>query len=350
MRKLEVAVCDICDGYRDRFVTYLVEHKAKEMAVQAFSVPELFLETIAQKNFDIAILGQGFEAVLEAAKEHGQAYILLKDTMPECVAEDACYDTRGNVEAPEVFRFQPMEAILHKVQVVSGQGHIHAAAAECLVSGLEVIGVCSSVRHEMQLPFSLVFSAMLSERKKVLYVNLMEHSGFSELFGLTGQYDLGDIIVRLRNGRLVPEMFLQSVYEVDGIYYIPPFANPENLHEMTLDDYLAFLEFLETKTDFEAVLLDFGEGLAQFTQMLERCTSIYCLVKPGFFFDCQTNHFLAYLERMSKGNLRERTSVVELPFSARHIRGGNNVLRQLLWSEFGDYVRKYLTGADDEDE
>lgn len=345
MRKLEVAVCDICDGYRERFVTYLVEYKSKEMTVQAFSAPELFLEIMTKRKFDIAILGQGFESVLQAVKELRLPCILLKDTMPEAVAEETDYGAEEMAEMTEIFRYQPMERILHEIQTMSGVGLMNVVAGEYCASELEVIGIYSPVRHEMQMPFSMVFSAMLSQRRKVLYVNLMENSGFLELFHLEGQYDMGDIMVRLRNHRLVPETFLRSVYEADGIYYIPPFLNPENLHELTVKDYESFLEFLETKTDFEAVVFDFGEGLMQFTGMLEKCTSIYCLAKSGFFFDCQMNHFLEYLERGEKGNLRERMNVAELPFSARHIRGGTGVLRQLVWSEFGDYVRNYLMGA-----
>ena len=38
MNKIAVAVCDTDREYRDRFVTYLVERKAEEYAVSAFSM------------------------------------------------------------------------------------------------------------------------------------------------------------------------------------------------------------------------------------------------------------------------------------------------------------------------
>lgn len=348
MRKIQVAVCDVCDDYRDRFVAYLVEHKAKEMDVQAFSEAEIFLKLLGEKTFDIAILGQGFETILQEIKECGQTCVLLKDTVPEQLSEEDCYGMQEETKVSEIFRYQPIETILHEVQALSGAGHIAAEAVKCMPH-LEVVGVCSPVRHEMQMLFSLVLAATLSERKKVLYVNLMEHSGFLELFDLTPQYDMGDIIVRLRNHRLTSETFLRGVYEMEGFFYIAPFSNPESLYEMTMEDYTAFLKFLETKTDFDTVVFDFGEGIAQLPRMLELCTGIYCLSRQGFFFDCQSGQFLKYLEQSSQENLREKMHMMELPFSARYIRGGTGVLRQLLWSEFGDYVRKYLTGADYED-
>lgn len=346
MSKLCVAICDAEDGYRNRFVTYLMEHKAKEMAVCAFSAVEAFLEALKEQHFDVTLLGRGFEAAEKAVREKALPVLLLKEDMPMQVAEADSYE-RNRQAVVTVFRYQSMEAILHEMQVVAGTAVLRPAEVHIPESRMEVVGVYSPVHHEMQIPFSVVFADFMAKKRRVLYVNLMEHPGFLELFGWGGEYDMGDIILRLRNHRLLPETFLRSVYEVEGISYIPPFACTENLHELLLEDYLAFLEFLEERTDFEMVIIDFGEGVNHLQEMLERCTSVYCPVKGGFFFECQVNQFLNELEN-ANGGIKERLHMFELPFSAKQIRGGN-VLRQLLWSEFGDYVRNYLTGADHED-
>lgn len=69
-------------------------------------------------------------------------------------------------------------------------------------TGMEVIGVYSPICHEMQMPFSMVLAQKLSTEKKVLYVNLMEHSGMLELLGVPGECDLGEVILALRRQRL----------------------------------------------------------------------------------------------------------------------------------------------------
>lgn len=345
MSKLMVAVCDADDGYRKRFVTYLVEHKAGEITVHAFSAPELFLEALKEQKFDLAIVGKGFETVEKVIEGEEIPLLFLRDTIPERVAESCGYSVEENKPCSSVFRYQSMETILHEMQVLAFGHRGEPSVMNTSMKRIEVIGVYSPIRHEMQMPFAMVLSAALSEKQKVLYVNLMEHSGFLELFRLSGEYDMEDIIFRLRNKRLNPETFLRSVYQTGQIHYIPPFANPENLHEFTAENYLAFLEFLENRTDFETVLLDFGEGIGNFAEILKHCSSVYCPVKTGFFFECQTNHFLEYLEKEADDQLRERLHMVHLPFSAKRIRRDGDVLRQLLWSEFGDYVRDYLAGA-----
>lgn len=343
-----MAVCDTEDEYRDRFVTYLVEHRQGQMAVYAFSAPEVFAEAAKEERFDLVVLGSGFAGIEKEVEEQRIPLLFLRDTMPQKVAEQGDY-LKGEVSRKaEVFRFQPMDGILHEIQVLTGQWMVGNTTRDIMTAEMEIIGVYSPVRHEMQMPFATVLAEFLAERRKVLYVNLMGHSGFLELYHLERGYDLGDVILRLRNKRLSQEMFLRSVYQMDRVYYIPPFGNPENLHDFTGKDYKAFLAFLAEQTDFDVVVLDFGDGLGEFAGMLEQCTSVYCPNRTGYFFECQINHFLEYLALEAGEYMRERLQMVNLPFSARQIRGGSDVQKQLSWSEFGDYVRRVLTGGADE--
>lgn len=345
MSKIVVALCDTDCRYRERFVTYLVEHKAREYSVYAFSAVEHFLETLGTQSFDVIILGQGFANVREQPAMQQIPAVILQDSVPERLAEETGYQANEVSRSVTVFRYQPMEAILHEVQVLIGVGDTADVLFSPRKSKLEIIGVYSPCGHEMQMPFAWVLAEMLAEKRKVLYVNLMHHSGFLQVFGLQGQYDMGDIVLRLRNKRLHAETFLKCVYESRRIHYIPPFHNPENLNDFTLGDYLALLGFLEDGTDFEVVVFDFGEGIDRFAEVLGTCTCVYGLRKSGFFYECQWNDFLNYLDNSSSGLKREQLHMINLPFSAKQIRGGD-VRKQLLWSEFGDFVRSYLTGGD----
>lgn len=357
MSKFVVAVCDAEEGYRNRFVTYLVDHKAEEITVHAFSTLERFLSAIGQEVFDVVLLGRGFDAAEAAVEEQGIPLLRLKDCVPEFVEEEETYQSGTSAQVADVFRYQPMDTILHEMQAFMGRRTVTAATAGRTASRLEVIGVYSPIHHDMQIPFSVIFASLLSEKRKVLYLNLMDYSGFMELFGLESDCDMGDIILRIRNGRLQPEAFWRCVYETGGLCYIPPFHSAENLHELTWGDYMELLTFLEEETDFATVVIDFGDGVTDLVHMLESCSSIYCPMKKGFLFSCQMNQFLACLAhvtedarlfgeiRSQEDNLEERIREVDLPYSARGIRGGTDVLRQLQWSEFGDYVREYLNGV-----
>lgn len=348
MSKIAVAVCDSDTEYLNRFVTYLVERRSGEFEVHAYSVPERLLATLLEEKVDVVVCGSGFDGIVETVREQGIAVLILQETLPEMVADEGAYQPGEAVLCERVFRYQPVEAILHEVRVLAGSG-AEPKPAEGMRTRMEVIGVCSPVCHEMQMPFALVVAQMMSEQRKVLYVNLMEHSGFLELFGMSVECNFGDIMLAIRRQGLSMDIFLKSVYEAEGVDYIPPFDNPEDLLEFTITDSEIFLNFLESQTDYDVLVLDFGAGIREFATMLSQCTSIYCLMRNGYFYDCRMNHFLKYLEREPGQEIAERLHVLNLPFSAKGIRGGIDVYRQLLWSEFGDYVRECLAGGAHED-
>lgn len=345
MGKLAVAVCDTNNGYRERFVTYLVEHKPVEYAIYAFSAVEHFLDALKEQSFDVVILGQGFAEARQQVCTLQIPLMVLTDSAPDFLAQKAEYQAEETCKCVEVFRYQSMEMILHEIQVLAGGSLTKKEMAKNELLRMEIIGVYSPIAHEMQMPFALVLAEMLAEKRKVLYINLMRHSGFLQLLNLPGQYDIGDIVLRLRNKRLHTETFLKCVYESNRMYYIPPFHNPENMDDFKLEDYFALLEFLENNTDFDVAIFDFGDGMQRFSEALGACTSIYCPMKTGFFYECRWNQFLGYLESGAKEELCERLHIINLPFLAKQIRGGSDVRKQLLWSEFGDYVRNYFRGG-----
>jgi hypothetical protein len=315
------------------------------MAVHTYSDEDVFCQDIKMKVFDVVVLGCGFETALEAAIRQGIPVLHLSEEMPVMVAEESNVWQGGQGAAREVFRYQPIDGILHEMQVLTGGKGIMCESAQTNRRRLEVIGVYSPDRHEMQMAFSVVYGALLGEHHKVLYINLLEHSGFVELFGANDTYDMGELVLGFRKHCMTPETFSRSVYEMEGLSYIPPFGNPANLHELQIEDLDELLRFVEEETSFDVVILDFGEGFAQFDQMLGRCSTIRCPVRHGYYYECCTQSFMEYLGKSAILGLSERVQTVDLPYSAKKIRGGGDVLRQLMWSEFGDCVREHLMGA-----
>ncbi len=343
MHKITIAFCEEEEEYQQRFVTYLMEHKAEEIAVHVFSDVKHFVEGAMEKHFDLILIGSGFFSLAQALWERRFPVLYLAEECTQ-VAEAENYQN-GEGKMPCVFRYQSMETILHEIIALS-QKNVPPGRNEYRLSHMQVIGVYSPCGHEMQMPFSMVLAGQQAAAgRKVLYMNLISCSGFIELFDLEGERDLGDLLIRLRKNRLKPETFCQCVYQSEGISYIAPFYNPANLREMTMEDLTALITYIEQNTDFEIVLLDFGDGLAQFTEMLKLCSVVYCPERQGFYYECRKNHFMKYLEETTGGYFRQKLCFVNLPYSAKGIRGGMDVWRQLNYSDFGDYVRNYLEGG-----
>lgn len=119
LHKLDVAFCDTNETYGERFAAYLMEHKAKEFTVHLFPEPELFLQKIKNEKFDLVLLGSGFSEFGEQAVLSGMTVLILSENIPERLSEDNSYLQSGR-KLTVIFKYQPMEAILHEMMVVTG--------------------------------------------------------------------------------------------------------------------------------------------------------------------------------------------------------------------------------------
>jgi len=189
LHKLDVAFCDTNETYGERFAAYLMEHKAKEFTVHLFPEPELFLQKIKNEKFDLVLLGSGFSEFGEQAVLSGMTVLILSENIPERLSEDNSYLQSGR-KLTVIFKYQPMEAILHEMMVVTGGKKAGKESFTDRLTKLEIIGVYSPIGHEMQMPFSMVLSSVLAKQRRILYINLMQNTGFLQLFDSQAEYDI----------------------------------------------------------------------------------------------------------------------------------------------------------------
>lgn len=345
MPKIKLAFCEEDVSYRERFVSYLAHHKSGEAEVYAYSKAELFLEKRKEISFDVVILGEGFfTLLLELEKEENPVLVLVDEQEEKAQSMDSAAYVREAVEY--LPRYQPMEVVWHRISVLAAKGH-GGSSIKKLLSSVEIVGVYAPGGHEMQLFFSLLYAGLFAKECRVLYLNFMPYVNFEELFGKEAEGNMSDLILALRSEELTAETFREYICELDGISYVAPFCNPENVQEVTLADYEKILQAVMEYTDYEVVVIDFGMGMEHFAKMLASCQRILCLTKDGFFYQSQLNQFLAYV-RSEDAELEKKVQVVNLPFQAKWIHGGGSLMEQLKWSEFGDFVRRNFSGGEHE--
>lgn len=340
MEKLKIALCDNRSFYCERFEAYMVSHKAKEVELFLYSVQEQLEEALKTMRFDVLLVGAGFENFFHSM-ELEDRILYLSERMPDCVAEDAMWQ-REDAVPKEVSRYEPMEQLMQKIYVMAGKtGNGQQAAIR--YKRLKVTGVCSPIGHEMQQLFSVLYAVNLGREKKILYVNLLEYSGFGELFGQTGGCDMADLLLRLRAGTLDLSFFWRCACEKAGIYCLMPFDNPENTAQTGEQELRELLDFVEHFTDFEEVVIDFGISMTEYYSYLDFCDVMLMIGREGYYYQCRENAFLKWVREAQTADGMDRLCRVTVPYSARTIRPGGSVIEQLQWSEFGDFVRQYTT-------
>lgn len=332
--RVKVAVYDADKGYRERFADYLMSYKATEIELAVFTNEQFFFEALNVDKFHLFVLGSGYEAVLSHTRSLKVPILILTESAQSYVKEtiemaDECVVYTS--------KYQSMDKIIRKMQMMA-EAEERKGKTSVVQRTFEVVGVFSPVRHEMQMLFSMLFAGNAGKERRVLYVNLLEFSGFSEMFGET-EYDLSDAVLQVRESEIRMERFLACIYESEGVSYISPMANPENLREISGQDVQFLLEAIARYTDYQMVVLDMGLNVRDFAKVLTKCDRIYCLCKRGYLFEIQERQFFEYLEKAVDTAFPERVRRVEIPGQTKISCGGMNLLEQLNWGEFGDLVR-----------
>lgn len=337
MSKIKVAIFDMDKGYRERFADYLMNYKGAEMELAVFTSEPFFYEALKVDKFHLLVLGSGYEVVLPKTRIRKVPVLVLTESTHSYVKE-----TIEMLDEQVVYtsKYQSMDVIIQKMQLLSElkerNGNVRVAQRN-----LQIAGVISPVRHEMQMLFSLLLARNTAKEEKVLYINLLEFSGFTEVFG-AAEYDLEDVILQVRGAETKVERFLACIYEREGFSYISPMQNPENVREITSEDVRCLLEFVAEYTDYQTVILDIGLNVSDLAGVLLNCDRIFCLGKRGYLFETQMRQFFSYMEKIVDTAFIERIKQVELPGQAKVVCGGVNLLEQLDWGEFGDFVRSVM--------
>lgn len=345
MGKYKIALCDKDEFYCRRFAEYMIKYKPQEMELAVYSDAGQFVGTNGEEEYDLVLAGSGFESVF--GEKQKANVLLLTDGYAAQVAEPPMWEEGTRPARRTVCKYQPMEQVLHEMYALLGR-EADGTSKKMAAGGLEIIGVCSPCGHEMQMMFSALYAVQMGKEKKVLYLNFQEFSGFLEVFGMAGERDMGDVVIRLRNESLSPEYFWQCVYEMSGISVLLPFENPENIRQTGRKELEGLLEFVEKYTDFEMAVIDFGVGMDDLAACMGLCGTVFKLCRDGFYDRCRDNVLTEWLTKSGEEALLGKMQTIYVPYHAKNIRGGN-VIEQLQWSGFGDFVRKIIRGMSGEE-
>ena len=334
MAKIKVAIFDTDKGYRERFADYLMNHKASEMELSVFTNEQYFYDALDVDKFHLFVLGGGYETVLVRTRMLKVPILVLTENTYGYVKE-----TIEMLDEQVVYtsKYQSMEMIIQKMQVLADTRHNYDDV-RVLCRNTEVVGVVSPVSHEMQWLFSMLFARNAAKERKVLYVNLLEFAGFTEIFR-DMEYDLSDAVLQIREKEISEVRLRACIYEMDGFSYISPVINPENVREITGADVGRLLDAVTEYLDYQMIVVDIGLNVAGFADILPLCDRVFCLEKRGYLFETRTRQFFSYIERAVEEGFVERVHRLEIPGQAKIICGGMNLLEQLDWGDFGDFVR-----------
>ena len=190
--------------------------------------------------------------------------------------------------------------------------------------------------------FAEVLLQILSERQKVLYVSLQECIGRKGRCEEWEEENLADFVCFLRLKKEGGSTRLKSICSNLGKgYCIPSVDNPQNLSDMTRQDYQNLWEALKEQTEYEEILLEFGKSYQGSWEDMKQCVAIYCPYQEDALQERRRNQVKHIIELHHAEDILDRMHYVKLPKFAFY-NGSGEVAERLLYGEFGDAVRRMV--------
>lgn len=332
MIQLKIAFLDEEGAYLEQLKAYLIRKRDVFFKVFTFSKAEAFLSCKERAEFNAVVMTAPFWDRVDG--HTGKAKKI--------------WFCEGTEEAPEtgclqVAKYQSAEKLLSRISAMLWQEEAEEKI-QFQENAAELVGIYSPVHHENQVLFGMTMAQILGETRKVLYVNLMEHSGFYQLTKTECTEDIGDLLYgMMQNGHDFAAGLHRIRRSFRNFDYIPPAVNPEHLSEISKALYEQLLMALKNRSGYDVVMVDFGMVFLGFAEMLPAFGSFYCLGKDGMLNRCRMEEFLDYLGREGE-QTADRMNRLLLPEPAAYAAGGN-LLEHSLYGGMGDYIRRCLYGG-----
>ncbi len=329
-----LAICDLEIAYASHFMEHMNNRKNLPFEVQAFTSLDNLKEFVKKTPVEIlliserALLGHDFEV---SQWDVGQIVVLGEGIgVPQ------------KIEYPTVSKYQSSDSVIREVMAVYAAESRLRQIVPLMKKEAKVIGVYSPVGRCLKTSFALTLGQILSRDRAVLYLNLESYAGFEELFQVTYDRTLSDVMYYLRkeNENMVHRIngIAQTIENLD---YIPPVPFPQDITSVAINEWLKLIEILRYETSYEVIILDIGDGIENLYSILEMCDLIFMPTKNDIVSAAKISQFEKILEVWSGQKIQEKLKKVKLPYYS--IPSGNGqFLKQLLWSEFGDFVRNLI--------
>ena len=317
------AVCDVETDYAIRFMEYL-NRRNLPFEIQMYTEVEPLCAYGRKKHIELLLISERAMCDEVRALHVGKLILLAED--------------RGALQKPEtsVYKYQSSAQVVREVlDCYSAQRAATHLETYVASAPARMIGVYGLVEPSLQMLFALSLGQILAETESVLYLHLQKRAGFSLITGEEIRTDLSDLLFCYRRAPgSLPYRMSGMLHKIGRMDILPAPGFPEDLGEMSAEEWRGFLEEIAASGVHSILLLDLGDGVRGLPGILRRCGSRILLSGEDAF------------------SVRRRASLEEeleleggeanwyAPPSVPEIRAGRWFAESLPDTELGDYVRR----------
>lgn len=329
MERIKLAICMKDGEYLQRFFGCLMNHYRSQMEIYMFTELEQ-MTSMASDAYDVFLICDfDLEEDAMAGLPKEKILYLYEEDIKENRKETILYMDKYS-SVPEI-----VDAI--GIRIGDKELLINATQSE---SACEMIGVYSLNAAELQFPFFMMLANSLSERHRVLVVDLQANSGLSSLCPAERTSGMEDLLVVADAGKYSRARLISAIGHYRQWDYIYPVRNSECLCEADYVLYKSLLSIVTEELGYEYLIINLGDRFQGFFQLMEE--NKLCFLLADKIKKCwREAEFYEELEKRSetiKENLivRMELAVGNIPISPERLAD------QWQWNEIGDVACRLL--------
>ena len=329
MRRARLGLCIGDREYGDRFTSCLMNHYRDQLELHMFSQKEALQEN--WKTLDAIVLSDDLAGENRIECEIPQIYLF-----------DGNENVDKEVEKGVVFvdKYQEVNKIVDEILKQIGEEIKNASGG--VKQKLQVLAVYSLAENEMQLPFAVTLSSILSENEKVLLLDLQENSGLSQLMGEFYSSGMEELLVMAESGKYSKSRMVSCIGHLDRTDVVYPLGNTECLCEVKNLTYQKLFQILAQEMNYTTIVLNLGSRFMGFFELLGSCQKIFLMKSRGGLGQWREKEFLTEIQKRGEERLSENLREIQLPLVATPVVSCERLVEQWKWNEFGDSIRRMM--------
>ena len=265
--------------------------------IRTFSDAETFKDCVGAGGISLLIVDESLVSIIDS-------------TMAECIICLSEGDGGEAAEYPVIRKYQAGDKLVREIMALyeeqKPEDNIRTEAAA------KLIGVYSPNGNCYKTTFCVAYAYELGQRYKVLYVNLEEFSGLSQLL-TEGKYNLSDALYYYRIGERGIRL-LSVITEGNTFDYVWPVSSAEDLAELTEEELLSLINRLVKLGGYEYVVIDIGAYIKRPWTVMDRLDCVYTPAPRTVHEERRLMEFKAYLHSRGCGHIVDRLIELKLPY------------------------------------
>lgn len=329
MKNTRLWIADSEASYADAFREYVNLKKNHLFQVQMCTEPEQLKRVLSSEEIEVLLISAGWYEILQEFIRNEYVILLSEGSLPKALGRH-----------PAVYKYQSAENILREIMYYYSEQDEDEYYTQ-IQRDNKVIGIYSPQGGVGKNKFALTLGQILAEDRNVLYLNLEECPGFSEILG-ESHWNLSDLIYYLRQNKTSFLYRLNSmVRKLDHLDYIPPCESYMDFRQITVEEWQRLLHLIRTQSTYDFIILDFGNMTGHEADLLRQCSGIYVPVGRDMISRGRVGQWEKHIRVSDDMDVLERLQKLELPECGEGPYNEEDLF-MLPRQELGIYIRSLL--------